>query len=201
MFRKLLVAIRRPFSCVAAALLQQRVQRHREQPAEEPDQRQVDRRQRERVRRARESRMANTPMPIDADRREAELDLVAGQPAGRHAADRRCRSPRTSSGSPTQRSLSPITSRAEEDHRRAAAARRGTRSTRCRPPSATARGRGAGVSRPSQISPHGLRVDRAARAPPAGTCGMRKLSAVPTTAMATTSDADRSTAGRATRRT
>ena len=49
---------------VAAALLQQRVQRHRKQPAEEPDQREVDRRAARTSRRSRRAAIAKTPMPI-----------------------------------------------------------------------------------------------------------------------------------------
>ena len=149
---------------VAAALLQQRVQRHREQAAEEADQRQVDRRQRERMAasatagsRTRpcrstpigaspsstlspESRPAARLPDADADRGERRQDA---DPAIGQAHRRPCR--RGSS--------------------RAAAARRGTRSTRCRSRSATARGRGAALRGRPDFSP---RIQRDARARRAG---------------------------------
>ena len=86
MFRKLLVAISRPFSWPPLRCCSSAVQRDREQTAEEPDQREIDRGQRERVTRARE-RDREDAHADRANRCEPELDLVAGQPTRREASD------------------------------------------------------------------------------------------------------------------
>ena len=118
------------FFLLAAPLLQQRIERDREQAAEEPDQRQVDRRQRERVAGTGEQHGEHAPSRSlrSARGRARPCRRTAGRPPG---CRRRSRSRRTSSGSPAQRALSAITSCRTESSR-AAAARRGTRSTRCR---------------------------------------------------------------------
>ena len=200
MLRKLLVAIRRPFSSPPLFCCSSAFSGTANRPPKKPTSVRLIAAQRERVARARRARSRTRPCRSrrSAPARAPPCRPTAGRPRG---CRRRCRWRRTPSALPTQRVAQPITSRAEQDHHQLQQRAEEPEIRDAERRSATARGRGAAPRCRCRFRPTDSGSIGCAGRPPARPAGCRSSTAVPTTATPTTSDADHPQPRRAALRT